>query len=150
MTALDKIEIWGNSHRFAALDYLRIVVGVFITYKGFNFLMNMDVLYGLTGNMDLMFASAAIAHYVLFFHAFGGPLIILGIYTRLICVLQVPILLGAIFLVNSPQGFLSMGNHMELEISIVILIAIILFVVFGAGKLSIDEIRRNQEKESEL
>ncbi len=149
MTTLEKIEIWGNSHRVGALDYVRIVVGILITYKGFSFLMNMHVLYGLTSNMDIMFASAAIAHYVLFFHAFGGPLIILGIYTRLICVLQIPILLGAIFLVNSPKGFLSMGSHMELEISIVTLIAIILFVIFGAGKLSIDEIRRNQESESE-
>lgn len=148
MTILDKIEIWGNSHRIAAFDYIRIVVGIFITYKGFSFLMNMDALYGLTSNMNLMFASAAIAHYVLFFHAFGGPLIILGIYTRLICVLQVPILLGAIFLVNSPKGFLSMGDHMELETSIITLLAILLFIVFGAGKLSIDEIRRNQEKEA--
>jgi len=115
MTTLDKIENWGNAHRIAALDYVRIVVGVFITYKGFSFMLNMEVLYALTGDMDLMFATAAISHYVVFFHALGGPLIVLGIYTRVVSALQVPILLGAIFLVNHPQGFLSMGDHMELE-----------------------------------
>jgi len=150
MTTLDKIENWGNAHRIAALDYVRIVVGVFITYKGFSFMLNMEVLYALTGDMDLMFATAAISHYVVFFHALGGPLIVLGIYTRVVSALQVPILLGAIFLVNHPQGFLSMGDHMELEVSIITLIVIILLMIFGAGKLSIDEIRRTQKEKQQL
>jgi len=89
MTTIDKIENWGNSHRIAALDYLRIVVGAFITYKGFSFLLNIQSLYELAGSMDIQFASVIIAHYVVFFHVFGGPLILLGIYTRIISVLQV-------------------------------------------------------------
>jgi len=144
MTTIDKIENWGNSHRIAALDYVRIVVGAFITYKGWDFLLNIQVLYGVTGGTDLKFASVVIAHYVVFFHTLGGPLILVGIFTRAISVLQVPILLGAIFLVNSPKGFLSMGDQMELEVSILTLAAIILFIIFGAGKLSIDHIRRNK------
>ncbi len=145
MTTIDKIENWGNAHRIAALDYVRIVVGLFITYKGFSFLMNIEDLYGLVGSMDIQFTSIIIAHYVVFFHTFGGPLILLGIFTRVVSALQIPILLGAILLVNSPKGFLSMGDHMELEISIITLIAIILFIIFGAGKLSIDHIRRKDK-----
>jgi len=143
MTTIEKIENWGNSHRIAALDYVRIVVGVFITYKGLSFVFNIQDLYGLAASTDVKFVSVMMAHYVLFFHMLGGPLIVLGIFTRVVSALQIPILLGAVFLVNSQKGFLAMGDHMELEVSIITLIAIILFVIFGAGKLSIDEIRRN-------
>lgn len=145
MTTIDRIENWGNSHRIAALDYLRIVVGLFISYKGMSFLANIQDLYGITGGTDLKFVSVIIAHYVVFFHTLGGPLIVMGLFTRFICAMQVPILLGAIFLVNSPKGFLSMGDHMELEVSILTLVAILLFIVFGAGRLSIDHIRRKDK-----
>ncbi len=145
MTTIDKIENWGNSHRVAALDYVRIIVGGFITYKGLDFLFNIQMLYGLVGDIDLQFTSIIIAHFIVFFHTLGGPLILLGIYTRVVSAFQVPILVGAILLVNSPKGFLSMGDHMELEISIITLLAIIAFIIFGAGKLSIDHLRRTQK-----
>ena len=120
MNILTQIEDWGNSHRIAALDYVRIVIGLFITYKGIMFIANIDDLQALTGNMDLMFASAALAHYVVFFHVLGGPLIALGLYTRFISLLQLPVLLGAVFVVNYPQGFLATGGNMEFEISIAV------------------------------
>ncbi len=145
MTTVDRIENWGNTHRIAALDYIRIIVGLFISYKGMSFLVNIQDLYGVAGGTNLKFASVVIAHYVVFFHTLGGPLIVMGLFTRVISVLQVPILLGAIFLVNSPKGFLSMGDHMELEVSILTLVAILLFIVFGAGRLSIDHIRRKDK-----
>lgn len=145
MTIVEKVENWGNSHRVAALDYIRIVVGLFISYKGISFIFNIQDLYGLTASTDIKFASVMIAHYVLFFHTLGGPLIVLGIFTRAVCMLQIPILLGAVFLVNSQKGFLAMGNQMELGVSIVTLIAIIVLIIFGAGKLSIDHLRRMQK-----
>jgi len=142
MSLVTKIEGWGNSHRPGWLDFFRIILGLFITFKGFEFMFNIEFLRSTTSGMDVMFSGAALAHYVIFAHALGGPLIIFGLYTRIVSLIQVPILIGAVVFVNYPKGFLSVGNHMELEISLVVLAGLIVFMVFGGGKFSIDEKRR--------
>jgi len=143
MSVITNIEGWGNSHRPGWLDFFRIILGAFITFKGIEFMMNFDMLERAAQNVTLTFTAASIAHYVVFAHVLGGPLIMVGLFTRIMCAIQIPILIGAIVFVNYPKGFLSVGNHMELEVSIAVLIASIIFVVFGAGKFSIDEKRRH-------
>src|SRR5690242_1584930 len=133
MSVITNIEGWGNSHRPGWLDIFRIILGIFITYKGIEFMGNMDLLKAEAESVTQVFTGASIAHYVIFAHVLGGPLIAVGLFTRAMCAIQIPILLGAIILVNAPQGFLSIGNHMELEVSIIALIGMVIFMVFGAG-----------------
>ena len=147
MSVVTDVEKWGNSHRPGFLDIFRIVLGVFLTYKGLNFITNMDELEMTASGTNVAFAGAALAHYVVFAHILGGPLIAFGLFTRIVCMLQLPILIGAVIFVNYPKGFLSLGNHMELEISLVILVGLATFMIFGAGKYSIDEKRRREEAE---
>jgi putative oxidoreductase len=119
-----------------------MVMGGFITYKGFEFMMNIESLETTTAGLNMMYGGAVLAHYIVFAHALGGPLIFFGLFTRIVCAIQLPILVGAVIFVNYPKGFLSLGNHMELEISLVVLAGLIVFMVFGAGKYSVDEKRR--------
>ena len=147
MSLATRIEGWGNSHRPGWLDIFRIILGIFITFKGFEFMFNIESLEMTTAGMGMMFSGAALAHYVIFAHALGGPLLIFGLFTRVVSVIQLPVLIGAVIFVNYPKGFLSIGNHMELEISLIVLIGLVVFVVFGAGKFSIDE-KRRREKET--
>lgn len=142
MNTIEKIEGWGNAHRPGWLDIFRIILGLFITFKGFEFMLNIESLKMTTTGLDIMFSGAAVAHYVIFAHALGGPLIVFGLFTRVVCVMQIPILIGAVIFVNFPKGFLSIGNHMELEISLIALAGLVVFVIFGAGKFSLDERRR--------
>ena len=145
MNALHKIEHWADAHRPTFFVILRVFLGVFITYKGLNFMFNIgDLQSTMTEQAGLNFFAAGIAHYVIFAHVLGGPLITFGLYTRWISLLQIPILIGAVFLVNYPKGFLSVGHLMELEMSIIILILLVLFLIFGAGRFSIDQLRRNE------
>ncbi len=146
MNMVTKIEDWGNAHRPGWLDVFRIALGIYITYKGFSFLNNIDHLEMSIQGMNMAYTGASIAHYVVFAHVLGGPLIALGLLTRIMCFIQLPILLGAVVWINAPKGFMSLGNHMELEISVVVLIGLITFIIFGAGKFSIDE-KRRKEKE---
>lgn len=148
MNVITKIEDWGNAHRPGFLDLFRVVLGIFITYKGFSFLGNLDELKLTLNGMNMSFLAVSIAHYVVFAHALCGPLIALGLLTRIMCAVQLPILIGAVLLVNFPKGFLSVGNHMELEISIIVLVGLVTFMVFGAGKFSIDEMRRREALQS--
>jgi putative oxidoreductase len=142
MSVITDVERWGNSHRPTFLDIFRIALGIYITYKGLYFITHMHELEMTTSGVNLWFAGAALAHYVVFAHILGGPLIMVGLFTRVVCLIQLPILIGAVIMVNYPKGFLSIGNHMELWISLIVLIGLIVFMVFGAGKYSIDEMRR--------
>jgi uncharacterized membrane protein YphA (DoxX/SURF4 family) len=146
MSVINKIEDWGNSHRPGFFDIFRVILGIFITYKGFSFLGNLENLELTIQGMNLSFLSVILAHYVVFAHVLGGPLIVVGLLTRIMCAIQLPILAGAIILVNFPKGFLSVGNHMELEISIIVLVGLVVFMIFGAGKFSIDEKRRHEKE----
>jgi uncharacterized membrane protein YphA (DoxX/SURF4 family) len=142
MSVITNVESWGNNHRPGFLDFFRIALGIFITYKGLHFITHMDALENTTAGITSWFAGAALAHYVIFAHILGGPLIIAGLFTRFVCLLQLPILLGAVIFVNYPKGFLSIGSYLELWVSLVVLVALIVFMIFGAGRYSLDAKRR--------
>ena len=144
MSVITDVERWGNSHRPGFLDLFRMVLGVFITYKGLHFITHMNDLQNTTAGMNVWFAGAVLAHYVIFAHILAGPLIAVGLFTRIACLLQIPILIGAVFLVNYPKGLFAVGNHMELEISLIVLCGLVVFMIFGAGRFSIDAIRRRE------
>jgi len=144
MNIINKIEGWGNSHRPGWLDILRIALGIFITYKGAVFASNIESLETSIKSVNMTYTGVALAHYIIFAHILGGPLIAFGLLTRIMCFIQVPILLGAVLLINY-QEFVSVGNRMEFEVSLAVLLGLILFMIFGAGKFSIDE-KRRQEK----
>lgn len=139
MNVITKIEDWGNSHRPGFLDIFRILLGIYITYKGVVFASNIESLELSVEGLTMLFTGVVLAHYVIFAHLLCGPLIIFGLLTRIMCLVQVPILLGAVFLVNAPKGF-----TLETDISLIVLAGLITFVIFGAGKFSIDEKRRQE------
>jgi uncharacterized membrane protein YphA (DoxX/SURF4 family) len=144
MSLISNVESWGNNHRPGFLDIFRIALGVFLTYKGLQFITNMNELQNTAEGITTWFAGAVLAHYVVFAHILGGPLIAAGLFTRIVCLLQVPVLLGAVFLVNAPKGHLSLGSHMELWVSLVVLTGLIIFMIFGAGRYSLDAKRRRE------
>ncbi|MEX2235324.1 MAG: DoxX family protein [Cyclobacteriaceae bacterium] len=144
MSVISNVESWGNSHRPGFLDIFRIALGIFITYKGLQFITQMDELQNTTSGITTWFAGAALAHYIIFAHILGGPLIVAGLFTRIVCFLQLPILIGAVFFVNAPRGHLSIGSHMELWVSLLVLGGLIIFMIFGAGRYSLDAKRRKE------
>ena len=144
MNVLNQIEGWGNSHRPGWLDIFRIALGIFITYKGAIFAMNLNSLEMTIEGVNMRYTGVALAHYVIFAHVLGGPLIAFGLLTRILCTIQLPILIGAVALVNFKE-FQSAGSQLELEISAIVLVGLVVFMIFGAGKFSIDE-KRRQEK----
>lgn len=144
MSVITNVESWGNSHRPGFLDFFRIILGIFITYKGLQFITHMDELKNTTEGINTWFAGAVLAHYVIFAHILGGPMIVAGLFTRIICLLQLPILIGAVVFVNAPKGHLSVGSYMELWLSLLVLVGLIVFIVFGAGRYSLDAKRRRE------
>ncbi|MET3114237.1 putative membrane protein YphA (DoxX/SURF4 family) [Pedobacter sp. CG_S7] len=71
-----------------------------------------------------MMASLAI-HIIAFAHLVGGILITIGLLTRFAVVIQIPILLSAIFFVNLSKGFSTLNS--ELWLSVIVLFLLVLF-----------------------
>ncbi|NQX40529.1 Uncharacterized membrane protein YphA, DoxX/SURF4 family [Pedobacter steynii] len=140
MTVIQRIEHWGDVHHAKWLDVIRIVLGILIFFKGIAIVSNTAVLQDLLLENNVfgfsgMMASVAI-HIVGFVHLVGGILITLGLLTRFAVVIQIPILLCAVFFVNLSRGF-SMLNS-ELWLSVIVLLLLVLFWVIGSGPFSVD------------
>ena len=97
MDAIHKIEHWADTHHPKWIDFIRVVLGLFILYKGILFISNTGALMNLIREADIGFFHMALAHYVAFAHLVGGLLIAIGLLTRLAVVIQIPILLMAVF-----------------------------------------------------
>jgi putative oxidoreductase len=136
MNLLQRIEQWGNRHHPKWMDIVRIALGIFLCYKGVDFLFNMGRLIGLMPNRAAFgdFAYIMAGQYVVFAHILGGIFLILGLFTRFACAIQIPILLGAVIFVNSNREMLQ--PYSELLFSILILLLLIYFLIIGNGPWS--------------
>jgi putative oxidoreductase len=82
------------------------------------------------------FVIVMLSHYVVCAHLLGGVLLTLGLLTRFACLIQIPILIGAIFFVNSSGGYFKPFS--ELLLSVVVLLLLGLFLVVGNGPWSFE------------
>lgn len=140
MNVVQKIEHWGDVHHAKWLDVIRIVLGLLILSKGIAFISDTDAqkdwilqnnTFGFSGLMAM-----ALVHTVAMAHLVGGVLITIGLVTRFAVVVQIPILIGAVFLVNLTKGFSSLNS--ELWLSIIVLMLLILYWIVGSGPYSVD------------
>lgn len=140
MNVIQKVEYWGDAHHAKWLDVVRIVLGLIIFSKGIALISDTGQLQDLLFKNSIfgfssMMASLAI-HIVAFAHLVGGILITIGLVTRFAVVIQIPILICAVFVVNIVNGFSALNS--ELWLSLVVLCLLILFWVVGSGPLSVD------------
>ncbi|MEO6289029.1 MAG: DoxX family protein [Ginsengibacter sp.] len=138
MNFLQRLEFWGNSHHPKWMDIIRIALGIFLCYKGADFLLHMSSLINLMSTKSSFgfgsFAYIMAGQYVVFAHIVGGIFLILGLFTRFACIIQIPILLGAVIFVNSSREMLQ--PYSELLLSIVILLLLVYFLIAGNGQWS--------------
>ena len=136
MNILQRIELWGDRHHPKWLDIIRIALGLFLCYKGIDVFLNMSDITSTMKNRAPFgsFAFLMAGQYAAFAHVIGGILIALGLFTRLACLIQIPVLLGAIIFVTSNQDMLR--PYSELFLSILILLLLIYFLIVGNGPLS--------------
>lgn len=145
MNLLQRIEHWGDTHHPKWIDIIRVIFGIFLCYKGIDFLAHMSLeLDRLANTMPSpSFLLLVIGHYVVFAHLLGGFLLAIGLATRLACLIQIPILLGAIIFVNSPDGLWT--PYSELALSILVLLLLIYFLIAGNGRWSFDNMVQDKK-----
>ena len=143
MNYAQRIESWADNHQAKWLALLRITLGLIIFFKGLFFIMNTDALYAMIDNSASDLYAVLLVHLVACAHLVGGVLITLGLITRIAVLFQIPILLGAVIWVNANKGFYSIGS--ELGLSLLVLLLLIFFLVFGSGSYSVDEMFRKNK-----
>lgn len=133
MNTFERLEHWGDTHHPKWVDIVRIALGVFLCYKGIDFLRNMGVINDLISNhiSYSAFAIVMLGHYIVFAHILGGIFLTLGAFTRFACLIQIPILLGAVIFVNFSHDVLRPYSGML--ISILVLILLVYFLIAGNG-----------------
>lgn len=146
MNTLERIGHWGDTHHPLWVDIIRIFLGIFLVYTGILFLENTSAIVSLVGGSlsFSQFALVLISHYVVFAHILGGTLIAVGVLTRFAALIQIPILLGAVILVNNPSGI--MQPYSIWLVSLLVLLLLIYFLIAGNGRLSLNWEEKTKNK----
>jgi uncharacterized membrane protein YphA (DoxX/SURF4 family) len=125
-----------NEHREVVLDLVRIYLGIGLFVRGLLFVTEARGVSSLVDLSEFSFVSAAVAHYVSFVHLLGGLMLAVGLLTRLSALLQIPILIGAVFFVHWRGGLLSADQ--SLEFSALVLFLLVVIFLWGPGRWSAD------------
>jgi uncharacterized membrane protein YphA (DoxX/SURF4 family) len=142
-SALEKNE----SRQPKWLTLFRIALGLILFWKGITFLQhssNLQEMVKATGIGMMDNNAQAFALIITYLNLLGGFFLIVGLFTKWVSLIQIPILVGAIFFVNTKQA---MGTStIELLLSIIVLLLLIVFVIKGSGAISADEYFRSYYK----
>ncbi|MEO8762657.1 MAG: DoxX family protein [Ginsengibacter sp.] len=129
------------------ITIVRIALGFILFWKGINFIRDSSDLSLILQRMSIGVVnknSEWIAFLITYINLLGGLFIAVGLFTKTSSVIQIPILIGAVFFVNTKDGLNQSST--ELVLSVIVLILLILFAVKGSGVISADEYFRSYYK----
>jgi putative oxidoreductase len=138
MSTLQHIRQWSATHHPRWLVILRIGLGLILLGKGIYFMHDSALLEQLiSGNSHLAENNAPwLPIAISWANMLGGFMILVGLWTRLMSLLQLPILIGAVIDISTQRAGLEVGN--DLGLAIVALILVVFFLIEGSGPLSLD------------
>lgn len=144
MNLVHEIVRWEQPRRNTIVLIARIVLGMIIALKGILFLSDINRLFNLIEASRLdWFAMSGWVWYIAVSSLFCGVLIILGLFTRFALILQLPILVGAVFFINPSVN--GVRFNAEFFLSLLALILLIRFLIRGPGEISMDVYRRRYQ-----
>jgi len=137
MATTHRLIEWIDEHRDVAFDLIRIYLGIGLFVRGWLFILDSSAIVNLLADSgDPTFLSAAVVHYIALAHFGGGLLLAAGLLTRVAALVQIPVLIGAVFFVHLNDGLLEVGQSLEFSALVLFLLVLILF--HGSGRLSLD------------
>ncbi len=137
MNTFQQLEKWSTTHHPPWLVFLRVVLGVCLIIKGISFMNDSVGLESVLAETKVGFTNTWLPIFITWLHMLGGFFIIVGLFTRVATLVLIPVLLGAVFLVNIPRGIFAPGS--EFGFSLAVLLLLIFFFIEGSGPLSLDD-----------
>lgn len=135
----DLRQLLAGLYRFRAhaFDLLRMYLGLGLLIRGMLFIADANSFMDLVGaNSSAMLRSTVLLHYVAMSHLLGGFMLLTGLLSRVGALIQIPVLVGAVF-VEEMAGGLTAGTQ-GFEIAMLTLFLLILIFLYGSGKISSD------------
>ena len=130
-----RIDQWSQAHQPRWLIIVRVALGIILLAKGIFFISHADQLSDIILNSRFKSMATFLVAYVTFSHLFCGAFIVLGLLTRWVVILQIPILVAAVIF-NAPSAVVALGS--EFWLSLVVLVLLIFFLIEGGGPYSMD------------
>jgi putative oxidoreductase len=138
MTYLQQLQQWSSRHPPKWFVVPRVILGVTLIVKGIQFIKDSTHLEQLLQKIPSAQNISWFNTFIPWLHFLGGSLIVAGLFTRISCVLQIPVLLGAVFFATNP-------GSADFIFSLIILLLLFFFFVEGGGPYSIDNARLKQK-----
>lgn len=147
MNLAGQLNHWSSKHHPKWLVILRVGLGLCLFIKGIQFIQYSTVIGQMISGSSLQ-NFTWLQTIIPWLHLFGGVMIIIGLFTRIATLVQIPILVGAIFFVHSGKGIFAGGTG--LLFSVIILLLLVIFFIEGGGSLSLDHSIRKKNHQSNL
>ena len=136
MDTIKSIHQWSVTHHPRWLIFPRLLLGVILQAKGITFMSNATLVENLVSGSYLAGHTHALQIIICTVNLLGGFLIMIGLQTRLMCLIQIPFLIGAVVFINAQRG--GFAPQTEMGLAILCLLLTILFLIEGSGPLSLD------------
>lgn len=111
----------------------RVILGFTLFIKGISFIRNNEFLETLISNTVLLQKLSFLKIIIPFIHILGGFFIMIGVYTRLVILIQLPIIFSAIVLLLISGGT---TYYREIIFALIIFVLLVSYLKFGAGVYS--------------
>lgn len=125
-----------KTKQYFTYELLRFYLGFALFVKGIYFILHIGEVSSLV-NSQFGFLDFFISHFVVIAHIVGGIFIAIGLYTRIACAVNLPVLLSAIFLSQASTGGFS--GRADFELASMVTVLLVFFVINGSGMLSLDD-----------
>ena len=129
MKTIRKLFGWGSAHHPQWLVFIRVILGLLLFAKGIDFIRDIAGLQAILRTSDLESDFPFLAFCIAGSHLLGGVFIILGLFTRIVAAIQLPIIIGALWINQS---------GVELTYAASIFLLLLLFLLEGSGPISLD------------
>lgn len=127
---------WSGKNVPNWVSILRVVLGVCLIYKGIDFIQHKDQLEAFFAQSSTLKKLSWSIEMLPWIHIIGGILILVGLFTRVMALVQIPIVLGAVVFVNITEA--AKVQQSELPFSFLMLVLVIVFFIEGGGYMSLD------------
>ena len=134
MNHFARVRELGKSRYALWLLVLRIGLGLALFFKGIQFMRNDALLSEVISVSQGIQKYAWLQVFIPWVHLFGGLMILIGLFTRWVSLVQIPLVVGAIFFIKQDSR-VYFGN-LELPLAILVFLLLLVFVVLGDGNLS--------------
>jgi putative oxidoreductase len=114
-----------------AVLLLRVILGGALFIKGVDFVRNKVVLKQVISETDYIYKFSFLEVVIPWIHLLGGVFIAIGIYTRIVIYIQIPLVVGAIIVLLNTKN--TSFQSPEIIFAVIILIMLLIYLKFGDG-----------------